>query len=660
MQELVSAKINFEPINDFQWDAQILNANQHDTIIEPNEAKLIENDKHPLPETFIRELVQNTLDAKLPEKNKQAKILNLEILDFNQPYTKDIYQRFVNGKILKWLVLSKSIEPEYKLCFKALIASDFNTTGLNGKLNDPNSNWNKYITRVGNPELSKDGSLGSAGIGKIATWSCSKLRMVFVRTLIDDPCLETRFIGRCLRRGNTELTNKKNFYRSSHEYFQNQSRQNVAVKEELNNFLSSKLFRSPRTSTGTDLLFPEFDVFTIEELFPYTLKNWFAPILDGELEINLNKENINKNNFNDLVKKYGTGEEGLDEEMMNFVTNTRNDECDIKLELKELNKNQSKSAKYTEDFFNLNNLSIKEISSLVNDGKHLIVEVPVVINSHGSLIKDRFYIGLKYRSEKKGRPFFGLTLRNYQILWEEELFTRDAKYHNDLMITVISKNSTTNKVLTYFEDATHLSFKKAAFKGKEEFEQSEAEHLLSLFRNVSNKIINLLLDEDESENKNLLKHLFSFKRTKNTRDKKKVKIEEEDDYIEEDDDTDLVSPEIDLDLPVSKPHLLNIDKVGKKLLINSINNETLCGKRIRIELGIKDQKGKGDAFKNINKFDLNFNSQTEISYYSGCFVDQKESTQTAIEVEIENDYFEIEIEGFKDYLTHKIRYSVIK
>ena len=53
-------------------------------------------------------------------------------------------------------------------------------------------------------------------------------------------------------------------------------------------------------------------------------------------------------------------------------------------------------------------------------------------------------------------------------------------------------------------------------------------------------------------------------------------------------------------------------------------------------------------------------SQTEISYYSGCFVDQKESTQTAIEVEIENDYFEIEIEGFKDYLTHKIRYSVIK
>ena len=33
-------------------------------------------------------------------------------------------------------------------------------------------------------------------------------------------------------------------------------------------------------------------------------------------------------------------------------------------------------------------------------------------------------------------------------------------------------------------------------------------------------LINLLHDEDESENKNLLKHLFSFKRTKNGPKKK--------------------------------------------------------------------------------------------------------------------------------------------
>ena len=154
---------------------------------------------------------------------------------------------------------------------------------------------------------------------------------------------------------------------------------------------------------------------------------------------------------------------------------------------------------------------------------------------------------------------------------------------------------------TYVEEVNNQQFKplKPSF---EEFERAEAEQLLSLFRNASNKIINLLLDEDESENKNLLKHLFSFKRTKNTRNPKKIKTED-DDYIEEDENTDLVSPEINIDLPGSKPHLLNIEKYNKKLVINSINNETICGKRILLEIGIKDQKGKGDPFKNINRFD---------------------------------------------------------
>ena len=204
MQEIFDLKLDLSSLDEFQWDADEVTIGEK-TINDVSGKKDFEKEGKSTAETFIRELVQNTLDAKAPSNN-QVKILNLELLDFSQSYTKDIYTRFVNGKILKWLDLSKSIEPEYKLCFKALVASDFNTTGLSGDLNDPNSNWNKYITRVGNPELSKDGSLGSAGIGKIATWSCSRLRMVFIRTMIDDPCSETRFIGRCLRRGNTEIS----------------------------------------------------------------------------------------------------------------------------------------------------------------------------------------------------------------------------------------------------------------------------------------------------------------------------------------------------------------------------------------------------------------------------------------------------------------------
>ena len=659
MQELYDAKINFEPIKGFEWIAKQLNANIDDTIIEPNEAKLLENDDHPLPETFIRELVQNTLDAKSPDKSLVPKVLKLKIINFDSHLTQKIYSKFVNGTVLKWLAKSKNIENNYQLSFKALIASDFNTTGLTGRLDDSKSNWNKYITRVGDPDLSKEGSLGSAGIGKVATWSCSKLRMVFIRTFIDDPNQETRFIGRCLRRGNTEIPNKKNIYRASHEYFVKGSRTNVSVSEDLKKFLSNKLFRFDRDSKGTDLFFPEFNIFSIEELIPYTLKNWFAPILDGQLEIDMNGELINKANFKDMLSKYGSGCEGLDLEMMNFITNTRNEVCDINIELKKLDKTQYSSAQYPGDFFNLRNYSVKEITAMINAGKHLIIEVPIEVNlTRGGLLKDTFYIGMKYRSDKKGVPHFGLTLRDYQILWREVIFKRDAKYHNDLMITVISKNNITNKVLTYFEDASHLLFKKASFNGQHEFIQSEAEDLLFIFRNTSNKIINLFLEDDESENKDLMAGFFSYKRPGKIKKPTKKPPEEEEDYI--DDDDLLNSPDNDIDLPQSKSHLIYLDQQGKKLFVNSIKDEEFCGQKILLSFGIKDRKGQPDAFKNINHFDLNFNSQTEISYYSGCNIDFAKLTQTTIEIDVENDSFNLEIDGAKDYLSYKLRYARIK
>ena len=99
---------------------------------------------------------------------------------------------------------------------------------------------------------------------------------------------------------------------------------------------------------------------------------------------------------------------------------------------------------------------------------------------------------------------------------------------------------------------------------------------------------------------------------------------------------------------------------GWSLLDNTIKDEEFCGQKILLSFGIKDRKGQPDAFKNINHFDLNFNSQTEISYYSGCNIDFAKLTQTTIEIDVENDSFNLEIDGAKDYLSYKLRYARIK
>ena len=161
MQEFFDVKIDYSPIEDFEWDADKLVGGS--TIIEPNEKRFFEKEKFTPEEGFIRELVQNTLDAKLPGKSNIAK-LELKVLDFQQPIEKRIYKKFINGTIINWLIKSRNIKSDKDLTYKALLASDFNTTGLDGYVDDFESNWNKYIYRVGSLDPSKDNGDGNKNL----------------------------------------------------------------------------------------------------------------------------------------------------------------------------------------------------------------------------------------------------------------------------------------------------------------------------------------------------------------------------------------------------------------------------------------------------------------------------------------------------------------
>ena len=86
-------------------------------------------------------------------------------------------------------------------------------------------------------------------------------------------------------------------------------------------------------------------------------------------------------------------------------------------------------------------INIKDISRQLEEGKHLIVTMPFVIRpKDGGEISDEFYIGIKKRSDPQKRKNFGLMQRNYQTLWLENSFYEEAKWTNNLMITVISIN----------------------------------------------------------------------------------------------------------------------------------------------------------------------------------------------------------------------------
>ena len=158
-------------------------------------------EKFDYAEIFIRELVQNALDAKVQHNNDPV-TLDLEILDFSLAPHRNVYNRLIDPQILELLRKSRDIDKKLDLTYKVLRISDNNTTGLSGDILNEKSNWYKYFIKIGNlTDLSKNDSLGSANLGKVAIWMCSNLWMVFARSCIGDK--KFRFQGRCLRSENT-------------------------------------------------------------------------------------------------------------------------------------------------------------------------------------------------------------------------------------------------------------------------------------------------------------------------------------------------------------------------------------------------------------------------------------------------------------------------
>ncbi len=101
MQEIFDYKLDLSSLEDFQWDADEATIGES-MINDISGKKDFEKEGQSTADTFIRELVQNSLDAKLPGPSKVAK-LELKVIDFQSPLEKKIYQNFVNDRIQKRL-----------------------------------------------------------------------------------------------------------------------------------------------------------------------------------------------------------------------------------------------------------------------------------------------------------------------------------------------------------------------------------------------------------------------------------------------------------------------------------------------------------------------------------------------------------------------------
>ena len=139
-------------------------------------------------DSLTREVIQNSLDAKIKENNNPVEITFDfdeistrdipgidEIYDTALPLAEEFWRKKENIGTLEYLKSFREVLRSDKI--RVLKISDFNTYGLNDKSYDALVLGNGYTEKI------DDNAAGSKGIGKAAPFANSDLRLVFYNTV---------------------------------------------------------------------------------------------------------------------------------------------------------------------------------------------------------------------------------------------------------------------------------------------------------------------------------------------------------------------------------------------------------------------------------------------------------------------------------------------
>ena len=147
-----------------------------------------EDDRNLLSISFIRELIQNAIDAWNKNSGKPVKLV-FKLIDVDtkhQTTLKNLFSQIM--PLIKMGVGNSSLKltyPEKNLYKKALIVEEYNTIGLTGEYNRKKNNeeswhYSNYLFGVNRATKIKGG--GSAGVGKITSNMVSDLKAILFLT----------------------------------------------------------------------------------------------------------------------------------------------------------------------------------------------------------------------------------------------------------------------------------------------------------------------------------------------------------------------------------------------------------------------------------------------------------------------------------------------
>ncbi|MDI6732677.1 MAG: hypothetical protein QME51_02150 [Planctomycetota bacterium] len=579
---------------------------------DPHETEFFKEDK--AVDALVRESIQNSLDAKLPQSdNIRVRFTLFPIIGKKKDnYFKEIENHYAICKFPDESLKNTIGRPHF------LLIEDFGTTGLDGKIcrekpgEEIKSNYYSFWWQEGISEKDRV-SAGRWGLGKTVFPMCSGLRAFWGFTIRNDDNREL-LLGKSLLRCHLYDGRRYNYY----GYFAGKGFEPIETENIINdfrNYFKITREREPGLSIIIPDIIPEINTDAITRA---VIMNYFYPVISGKLivEVNYNNEEnccveLNKN----TLLKYASEQDWTDtkwekrnvKSLMDFIENIATFPEERIFNLKGMPEQQESFGK---------DKNLGDIRKRYADNELLAFRIPVRISPAGrESVKSHFDVYVqKDESLDKADEFYirsGITIPKIKNLGNRPVRT-----------LLSAGDEYVSSFLGDSEPPAHEDWNERTegFRGK----YQDAGRILRQIKTSVWQIINVLDIPSQERDIDFFKDVFFVKEPVN-------------------------GPGTVKPIPpiIKSPQIFNMSDIKAGFRI------TLSGENVKekefpflAEVKIAYDVLRGNPFKKYNELDFNLDNKTFSEKINGGKI--LTSKLNTVKVEILNEDFEFTVTGFDE------------
>lgn len=595
---------------------------------------------------LLREGLQNALDAKVVSATAVRVSVNLRELDSSgKVYMSQLIGREHLDRLKESAPhLLDANASEISTC---LVIEDFGTTGLTGRLDDPElegkgQNWNAFWFREGEGGKENSSGNGGAGQGKITYFSTSAVRTIFALTVRADDQAVALFGASSFLRDysyNSRKWKRDSYWGRWTGSGPDQKVQPVLASGPIEMFRQKLGLKRGNDQTGLSLVIPSPKAIDFSEAVQIVLAEFYVPILRGDLIVDINSLTLQSSNVAALADQLLTDQKARQlhtcttKAYREFLGTAVQRSSAGQLTTAEL---VSSSSPISEKSFSED--ALREMREAIDNEQIVSVRFPLNVKpKSGGTVPCYFdvHLACPYEIDEPEQA----VIRKDLLIGEEPIGGGRLR-QRARGLTLISSDELSRLLLTA-EEATHLRWN-ARLPRLSEYYRSGAD-TIALVRNAMSKLLEVLTGGEAKKDFKLLAKYFSTpgalaaEKAKGRKPKKAKEL-----------------PPVK-DIPPPKIKLLSLDALEDGCLIKAARSDALDKSTLPMDVKVEfAYEGLDkDAFSEYDPLDFDLEETRFNIQSSGCEIISR--SLNMVEFRITEAAFSFKLTGFDKHLRLRIR-----